>query len=477
MHVGGGQEELVDGKCLVPKSKVAPMTKIQWAIGGLGSYFIMNAIFVLALPIYQVAMKIDPIKLGILMAIPRFLDLILDPLIGHLSDNANTRWGRRKPFILIGGLTCALFMPLLWMPPFSGQNMNVAYLLVIMTIYTIGYTLFLVPLNALGYELTEDYDERTRVWAAQMYVGAIGMLTMPWVYKLCFLPIFGNNEVNGAIVVSVFLGLIVIFCMSCALRCRESCAIQNREVIHFGKALKYTLQNKAFMILMSVKLIITIGIASIGFIGLYINIYYVCGSKEFTATISGLTGSLCGITSYLSISAITWLSTRTSKRLALVISLFIALLGNFSFLFTLTPKQPYLQIVSAVVANMGMMGCWLMIFSMVADICDEDEMKTGLRREGFYSAGSAFIDKVSFTIATALAGLVLTLSGYNSYTAESQGVPFDVIMRMKWLFVGSQCAGILIGMLGCFLYPITRTHAEQNRKILDERKLCRDSSM
>jgi GPH family glycoside/pentoside/hexuronide:cation symporter len=318
--------------------------------------------------------------------------------------------------------------------------------------------------------LTNDYDERTRVWAAQMYIGAIGIITTPWLYKLCFLPVFGNNEVKGAVIISIFLSIIVLFCTANVLRVREPSIIQTREVIHFGKALKYTLQNKAFVILMSIKLVITIGIASIGFIGLYINIYYVCGSKEFAATISGLTGSLCGLTMYIALPIITWLSARTSKRLVLTISLIIALVGNFSLWFTLMPTHPYLQIVSVAIANMGMTGCWLMMGSMIADICDEDEMKTGLRREGIYSAGSAFIDKMSFTVATAIAGVLLALSGYNSQTAESQGVSYDTIMMMKGLLVGSQCAGILIGILGCFLYPITRAHAEQTRQILDERR-------
>jgi Na+/melibiose symporter-like transporter len=77
---------------------------------------------------------------------------------------------------------------------------------------------------------------------------------------------------------------------------------------------------------------------------------------------------------------------------------------------------------------------------------------------------------MSFTLATAMAGVVLILSGYNSQTAESQGVSYDIIMRMKFLFVSGQCAGILIGIFGCFLYPITRSRAKQTRQILDERR-------
>ncbi len=463
---------------ILSKNKLPLKTKIQWGMGGLSSYFLMNAASFLAFPIYQIAMKIDPMKLGLILAIPRLFDMFSDPVMGNISDNTHTRWGRRRPYILVGALICVVSMPLLWILPFDTENMNLMYIFVIMTIYyMVGYTMYLISVVALGYELTDDYDERTKVWAWQMYIGFIGMLTFPWIYKLCFLPIFGGSEIKGAVYISIGMGIIVLFGISFLLRCRETFEHQNQKAIHLISAIKYTIQNKAFLILMAIKFVIQIGVASVATLGLYLNIYYVCGSKPLAATITGLQGSLCALASYVSLPLLTWLSVRTSKRFAMAVALAIALTGNASLWLTLTPTNPYLQLISIVIANMGMIGCWLMVFSMTADVCDEDELKTGLRREGLYSAGSATVDKVSITIATALTGAVLAISGYNSLTADTQGVSLEVITRMKTLYVGGQCFGILLGLLGCFLYPITREVSERTRLVLDNRKKTADTEV
>ena len=112
-----------------------------------------------------------------------------------------------------------------------------------------------------------------------------------------------------------------------------------------------------------------------------------CGSKELAAKISGLSGSIGAITSYLSLFLIAWVSVRHwGKRNAMIMGLFFALVGVCSSWWTLTPKWPYLQLISSFISCMGLQGCWLMVSSMVADVCDEDELQTGLRREGVYGA-------------------------------------------------------------------------------------------
>jgi GPH family glycoside/pentoside/hexuronide:cation symporter len=110
----------------------------------------MNTLFALALPIYQVALKVDPVTLGLLMAIPRFVDLFFDPVMGNISDNTRTRWGRRRPYILAGAIGAAILLPLLWMPPFHTQAGIVAYFLVVCVLYTFCYTIFEIPYTALG---------------------------------------------------------------------------------------------------------------------------------------------------------------------------------------------------------------------------------------------------------------------------------------------------------------------------------------
>ena len=96
------------------KSHIDLRTKIFWGAGGLAGYIMFQTFFALAIPIYQVAMKLNPVKLGIIMAIPRFLDAITDPLMGSISDNTHSKWGRRRPYMLIGVILCGIILPLIW---------------------------------------------------------------------------------------------------------------------------------------------------------------------------------------------------------------------------------------------------------------------------------------------------------------------------------------------------------------------------
>ena len=452
------------------KSHIDLRTKIFWGAGGLAGYIMFQTFFALAIPIYQVAMKLNPVKLGIIMAIPRFLDAITDPLMGSISDNTHSRWGRRRPYMLIGVILCGIILPLIWMPPFKSENWILGYFLIMASLFSLTYTMFDVSYTALGYELTTDYDERTKVLVWRMYLGIIGMLGMPWIYKLCFMDIFGGNEIIGARWISALLGIIVIVIgIMPVIGCRENLEVQRQSKISLFKAILYTIRNRSFVILVIINFIIRFGISSVVFVSLYINIYYVCGSKTFAATIGGIGGTLMGLTSYISLPTMTWLSEKTDKKTTVIICLIIALFGVLTTWFSLTPKYPYMQLITGIITNFGLMGCWLLMSSMVADICDQDELKTGHRREGNYGATMSFSEKVAFAASTALTGFILNLSGYDGSTADTIGVPFQVIFKMKVMLIGVQGFVLVIGIILCLFYPITRKVALETRRILEER--------
>ncbi|MEI6676255.1 MAG: MFS transporter, partial [Verrucomicrobiota bacterium] len=339
-------------------------------------------------------------------------------------------------------------------------------------IYSLAYTVYVVPYTALGYELTSDYDERTRVLAWRMYIGLIASMTIPWLYKLCLHPVFGGNVVRGAPWVCVGVGLLIVGTgLLPAVVGREHPAAQVQDKIHLRKAIFCTLKNKPFLMLLFTYLVIICGIFTSQSLGLYLNIYFVCnGSKDFAATLSGYTGTLQAVTSYVSLPLIAYISTRWGKRHAMITGLCFGAVGTASLWLTLTPRAPYLQLISMFTAALGMQGCWLMVSSMVADICDEDELETGLRREGVYSAVIGFALKLGLAITALTGGVVLKLSGYDATLAEKAGhVAEGVLFNMKVLYIGVQCAALLVAAALFLFYPISRARAEQTRRILDER--------
>ena len=104
--------------------------------------------------------------------------------MGNISDNTQSRWGRRRPWIFTGALLCAILLPLLWVSPFSGKEATIIYFTIISTLYALAYTMFVIPYTALGFELSNDYDERTKVMSWRMYVGLVAGLCLPQPLRL-----------------------------------------------------------------------------------------------------------------------------------------------------------------------------------------------------------------------------------------------------------------------------------------------------
>jgi len=430
----------------------------------------MNAFGGLVTPIYNIALRMDPVLLGIALAIPRVFDAILDPIMGNFSDNTRSKWGRRRPYLIAGTFLTAMLLPLLWMPPSHSQTGLFTYLTLMSLIYSLSYTVFSIPYAALGFELTKDYDERTRLLAWPNYIGLLGSLSMPWLYSLALNPSFGG-EVNGARWLSVLLAVIIIIAgLIPALVCKEPKNAQKQEQVKLLQAIKWTIRNRPYLIVLTTNVIVLAGLATTMTLGLYLNIYYVYGGDKIAAAkMSGISGTLVAVLSYVSVMMATFISTRAGKRRAAEIGMGLAALGTASFWWTLRPDMPYLQLISAALIGLGLQGCWMLFISMIGDVCEEDELENGFRREGMFSSVGAFSRKLATAFAGLGGGVVLALCGYNAEIAETVGAAPEVIQRMKIYFVIGQTSVLLLGIALIRLYPITRERAMQTRRLLQER--------
>ena len=449
--------------------RVPVWRKAAYGAGGLTDFLFPNIVNALAVPIYSLALKMDPLLLGIALAVPRVVGAILDPLAGAVSDNARTRWGRRRPFIMCGAVIGALLLPFIWMPPTAAQIGRCIYLVLMLSIYAAAFSVFSVPYGALGIQLTTNYDERTRVMAWRGYLQAAGTFGAAWFYWFCLLPVFGNEAV-GARWLGVIVGLVMVAgAVATVVACRENTeTIAKQPKIDLGAALNFTLRNRPFLLLQSVTVILVLGLGCEGVIGSYVHIYYTCqGSKTFASYITGIGGTLTIFSTLAALPFGLWLSTHTGKRQGALVGLLIALIGVCLMPFLLVPAQPYLIIIEWVILAFGIPCANLMFSSMMADICDEDELVTGLRREGAYVAVGGFFGKVAQVGTVLLAGTLPRMSGYFDTSVPPA---LSELKVMRAMLIGIQFVAILIAIIIIWFYPLTRSRSEATRRLLDERR-------
>lgn len=454
-----------------PHDHIPLKNKLGYACGAMADNLIMNVFSSLVLPVYNIGLFISPVMLGWAMAIPRALDAVIDPMMGNISDNTRSRWGRRRPYILGGAIACAVILPLLWMSPVKTDWGVFWWLTIFGLLYFLAYTVFIIPYQALGFEMTTDYDERTRLLAWPNYVGMTTSFLLPWLPRLIAFSGFGGL-VPGAIYVSIGVGIIVLFGgIMPVIFGREIARAEGQETTTFLHALKEAASNRAFLIVALSNVIVLTGLATFVNLSLYVNIFLIYGgNRDAGLALCGVAGSVYAGVSYVSVIVAVWMSTRIGKKAAAQILLLLTLVGVGSQWFTLRPDMPYLQLVSTVIIGLGLQGTWMTFFTMVGDVCEEDELQTGLRREGIFSSVGAFSRKMAVAAASILGGGALSWVGFNAETAATTGMPESVGLALKVAFVFGQAVVVLLGLIAISFYPITRKRALETQRIMAARR-------
>jgi GPH family glycoside/pentoside/hexuronide:cation symporter len=451
--------------------------KAAYAAGAVMGCYLSNTIGVLALPIYNIALGVHPMTISIAMGLPRLLDAVIDPFIGNFSDNARTRWGRRRPFIVVGAVAASIFFALMWMPPAGASVTFIGVYFTVISILTyLAITVWQIPWDALGLELSQDYHERTRIQAWKMIVYNAASFLVPWTYALCLLPVFGRNEVVGARYVGSILAFVAMFFgIIPAVFCRERSEAQKQAKIKFFKAFYCTLSNRAFLILTAVLFIVLTGFyLSMPFMT-YVNIYYVCGGdKAYGAKLSGLYGTVQAATGLVAIPIITWLATRFGKKAVMLGGQIVAMFGCLSAIVLITPMYPYLQLIVPVLIASGSSCVYLLWGSSLADVCDVDEMKTGLRREGMFGAVGAFTIKLGSAAVNSISGMMLVVAGY---AGSADTLSHQALVNMRNLYGIVPAVGLAIGIILTVFYPITEKMAHSTRLILEQRRKQSESGV
>ncbi len=425
---------------------------------------------------------------GAAIFIALLVDAVTDPLLGSISDNFRSRWGRRHPFIYSAALPMAACFFMLFSPP---ENLEETQLFLWMLCFTIGVrvsmTLYAVPSAALVAEMTPNYDERTSLVSFRVLSGWIGGITAA---QVGFLVFFAPSEqfADGRLNFAAYgdYALTGAIAMVCAIL---TCGVGTHHLIPrlhapahdarftlrgFLGELKDVFSNRAYLVL--VFTILTIATAT-GFtdnMNLYVNTYF---WELSTAQIALLVyGALLGtVLAFASTAAI---AARTDKRTTAVgYVLAVLLIGPLPVclrLLGLMPGNdhpalvPILWAWTMIIVYIAV-GLTILVGSMIADTIDQSELKTGKRQEGMFNAAFALTSKATSGLGGFIAGVALDVVEFPTGAASGE-VDAETVYSLG-LAVGP---GILIfwivALLFIMRYPLTRGEHGEILKELEARR-------
>ena len=452
-----------------------------------GSGHLANQLFPAALGVFMVvlvmSLGMNPILAGLLGALPRLIDALTDPVMGFISDNTKSRWGRRKPYILLGSVIAGVAFMIMWqLNPDNSELYNFFYFLIVSLFFYIGYTIFATPLIGLGYEMTPDYNERTRLMAVSQFMGQIAWMIAPWFWVIIYNQSLFDSAPEGARILAVWVGgLCMILGIMPALFNKEmivpdkdkmkslSMGEMAANFKHFLSGIKKTFKNKPFIRLCGATFLIFNGFQTIAQFAFFIIVYYLfSGDKVAAGNWPAWFGTISALaTAFLVIPIVTKISEKVGKKNAFIIATLISVIGYSLKWWGFNPDNPWLMFMPIPFLSFGIGGLFTLMMSMTADVCDLDELKNGERREAMFGAVYWWMVKLGNALAILLSGIVLHYVGFNENVDVQTA---DAIVNLRIADIAIPIFTALMAILVIFPYDISEKKANEIREALIERR-------
>jgi len=426
----------------------------------------------------------DTVLAGLIVGIPRLFDAITDPVMGYVSDNTSSKFGRRRPYIFTGAILSGVIFIILWQVHDANPEMyNFWYLLIFSILLIFGNTIFSTPLIALGYEMTSDYNERTRLMSFANTIGQIAWMLVPFLYVLIPDDTLFSSQPEGVRKVALIAGIvIVILGILPAIFCRgiDASKMEGREDITFRsvfssmgkifKGIRIVLKNKPFVKLCLATFLVFNGFQIVAEFGVFIiNFYMFDGdwgaSKWWVALFPAVTAAY---TAFIAIPIINWMANKHGKRKAFIYATLISIVGYILKWWGFDPENYYMIFLPIPLMAFGMGCLFTLMMSMTADVCDLDEFENGMpRKEGTFGAIYWWMIKVGQGIALVFSGIILKLLGYDP-TASTQTAEALTGMRITDIVLPVLTAALAIWVMR--EYSLTEKKARDIKTALVERR-------
>ena len=464
-------------------------TKLFYGFGSV-AYGVKNGGFGgLLMLYYNQIIGLSAQRVGAAIMIALIFDAFADPIVGQISDNLRTPWGRRHPFMYFSAVPVGLSFFFLWFPPHLSQDGMFLYLIVIAIIVRTFITMFEIPNSAMIAEVTTDYDQRTSFLSYRYFFGVLGGVAMGFVtYRYILVPDaahpIGQLNPAGYVRYGLIAGIIMTATILISslgthrnIKYFRVPPLRRLSLIQSLREMGSSLSNPSFVVLTAAALCGTVAIGVSATLSLYFATYFwMLSSAQISLfQVTGLISAIIGV------SVATILSRRFGKR-QLGIALFIIFIFTSSApialrLIGLFPVNgshwlmPLLILDRLVSDTLGII-VLIMFSSMLADVVEDNELKTKRRSEGLFFAAQSFVTKSISGAGAFIAGEML---GLVHFPEKANPLTLDphIVRDLAYVYMPVIIIMFTLGMILMSRYRITReSHSENLRKLEEAAELA-----
>lgn len=461
--------------------KVPFRHKVAFGLGMLA-----NQMFPAALGIFMVVLVQDMgfpgWMWGVLFFLPRVFDSLTDPIMGFISDNTRSKWGRRRQYVFVGAIVMGISFVAMWqLYREDGIAYNFAYFLAWSIVFYSGLTLFSIPYVAMGYEMSDDFHERTSIMAVAQWIGQWAWVIAPWFWVVMYDPGWFVNADTATRTLSVWVGVAcMLLAMVPALFLPSRSTLHDTHLLpltwqHLGAGMKEILNgfkeafgSRPFRKLCFATFLIFNAFNTVAAFSFFIVVYHLFAGNAAAAgiwpTLFGSVGAL--ITTFAVIPTVAWMSKKMGKKNAFMLSQGVSILGYILLWFLMVPGQPGLFMLALPFFSFGIGGLFTLMMSMTADVCDLDELATGKRREGIFGAIYWWMVKFGFAIAGLLSGAIMSFVGFAPGAATQAAGAVD---GLRLFYSGVPICGTLLALWIMRDYDLDEARANAVRAELERR--------
>lgn len=459
-------------------SNKVPMTqKIAFGVGMLA-----NQMFPAAISIFIVVLVQDlgfpGWMWGVVSLAPRIFDSLTDPIMGFISDNTKSKWGRRRQYVFLGAITMGISFVIMWqLFRDSSIDYNFAYFLFWSIVFYLGLTIFSVPYVAMGYEMSDDFHERTSIMAVAQWIGQWAWVIAPWFWVIMYDTAWFETADVAVRELAIWVGLGCAICaMVPALFIKSKSTLEEDyspmtlkniggSLVKIWDSFGEAFTSAPFRKLCFATFLIFNAFNTVAAFTFFIIVYYLfngdAGAAGIWPTLFGSVGALC--TTFLVIPIVAKMSKAMGKKKAFLVSQSISVLGYVMLWFLFIPGKPYLFLIALPFFSFGIGGLFTIMMSMTADVIDLDELNSGKRREGIFGAIYWWMVKFGFAIAGGLSGAIFSIIGFDT-ALEVQ--PESAITGLRLFFSGLPILGTLTAMYIMRNYEISEERANEIKEQL-----------